>query len=75
MNGELKQTLTATKTIQLESTNKDFVIGGDLRSGNARAFLGRILSLDLYDAILSEDKIKQLYMEGRDAISEGKLTY
>jgi len=75
VNGELKQTLVAANTIQLESTNKEYVIGGDLRGGNTRAFKGRILALDLYDAILSEDKIKRLYMEGREAIREGKLTY
>ena len=75
VNGELKQTLVATNTIQLESTNKEYVIGGDLRNGNARAFKGRILALDLYDAILPEDKIKRLYMEGRETISEGKLSY
>ena len=73
VNGELKQTLTATKTIQLESTNSEFVIGGDLREGNARAFKGRILHLELYSGILSAAKILDLYKNGTEAVTEGKF--
>ena len=75
VNGELKQTLTANNTIHLESTNADFIIGGDFRSGNSRAFKGRILSLDLYSGILSAEKIQSLYENGIDAVTEGKIEY
>ena len=75
VNGELKQTLTASNTIQLESTNADFVIGGDFRSGNSRAFKGRILNLDLYSGILSAEKIQSLYENGSEAVTEGKIEY
>ena len=75
VNGELKQTLTASNTIQLESTNADFIIGGDFRSGNSRAFKGRILNLDLYSGILSAEKIQSLYENGKDAVTEGKIEY
>ncbi len=75
VNGELKQTLTASNTIQLESTNADFVIGGDFRSGNFRAFKGRILNLDLYSGILSAEKIQSLYENGSEAVTEGKIEY
>ena len=75
VNGVLKQTLTAANTIQLESTNADFIIGGDFRSGNARSFKGRILSLDLYSGILSTEKIQSLYENGKDAVTEGKIDY
>ena len=75
VNGELKQTLIAANTIQLESTNADFVIGGDLRDGNARAFKGRILNLDLYSGILSAEKIQSLYVNGAEAAIAGKIEY
>jgi len=75
VNGELKQTLTASNAIQLESTNADFIIGGDFRSGNSRAFKGRILNLDLYSGILSAEKIQSLYVNGKDAVTEGKIDY
>lgn len=73
VNGELKQTLQANNTIQLESTNADFVIGGDFRSGNSRAFKGRILHLDLYSGILSAEKILSLYVNGTEAVTEGQI--
>ena len=75
VNGQLKQTLTAAKTVQLESTKADFVIGGDLREGNARYFLGRILALDLYSGALSAEKILDLYVNGTEAVTEGKIAY
>ena len=75
VNGELKQTLTASNAIQLESTNADFIIGGDFRSGNSRAFKGRILELDLYSGILSAEKILDLYVNGAEAVIEGKIEY
>ena len=75
VNGQLKQTLTATNTIQLESTNADFIIGGDFRDKNARAFKGKILELDLYSGILSAEKIQSLYENGKDAVTEGKIDY
>ena len=75
VNGVLKQTLTAANTIQLESTNADFIIGGDFRSGNSRSFKGRILELDLYSGILSAEKIQSLYENGKDAVTEGKIDY
>ena len=75
VNGVLKQTLTAANTIQLESTNADFIIGGDFRDKNARAFKGKILELDLYSGILSAEKIRSLYENGKDAVTEGKIEY
>ena len=75
VNGVLKQTLTAAKTIQLESTNADFIVGGDLRSGNAKAFSGKILKLDLYSGILSAEKILDLYVNGTEAVTEGKIAF
>ena len=73
VNGELKQTLVAESTIQLEDTRSELIIGGDLRGGNARYFLGRILELDLYSGILSAEKIQSLYENGKDAVTEGKI--
>ncbi|MBQ8803910.1 MAG: metallophosphoesterase [Tyzzerella sp.] len=75
VNGVLRETLEASNTIQLESIKKDYVIGGDFRSGNSRAFKGRILELDLYEGVLSADKIMKLYSEGKDAVSTGKISY
>ena len=75
VNGELKQTLVAESTIQLEDTNSEFIIGGDLRTGNTRAFQGKILELDLYSGILSAEKIQSLYENGKDAVTEGKINY
>jgi hypothetical protein len=71
----LKQTLTANNPIQLESTNADFIIGGDFRDKNTRAFMGKILELDLYSGILSAEKIQSLYENGKDAVTEGKINY
>ena len=62
-------------SIQLEDTNAEFIIGGDLRAGNARYFQGRILKLDLYSGILSAEKIRSLYVNGSEAIAEGKIEY
>ncbi len=57
INGELAQTLKYGKLSQDLCTDP-FVVGGDLRSGNAQYFKGRIKSVAIYSDVRTADEIK-----------------
>ncbi|MBQ4101515.1 MAG: metallophosphoesterase [Oscillospiraceae bacterium] len=57
INGELKQTLPSG-TLSEEPCPDVFAVGGDLRSGNAQNFKGRIKSVAIYSDVRTADEIK-----------------
>ena len=57
INGELAQTLKTSKLSQ-EACPDKFVVGGDLRSGNAQYFKGRIKSFAIYSDVRTADEVK-----------------
>lgn len=74
VNGVLKQTMTSTTCdIDLETVSTTYVIGGDLRSGNAQYFKGNMLGIDLYEDSLTASEIKKLYNAGNLVINKNPL--
>ncbi len=57
VNGELKQTLPCAGYSGIVSSDP-FMVGGDLRSGNSRYFLGKIKSVAVYSDLRTADEIK-----------------
>ena len=56
INGELKQTISATSPFSIDFTEK-MSIGGDLRSGNAQYFKGKIKNVMLYSDVRTAEEI------------------
>ncbi|MBQ3125906.1 MAG: metallophosphoesterase [Clostridia bacterium] len=52
-----------------------FCIGGDLRSGNAQYFKGRIREIALFSEVLTASKVETLYKEGAAAVGKELIAY
>ena len=67
INGELKETKTIdTKYYTVLPTAK-YMVGGDLRGGNAQYFKGEIKNVAVYSEALTEDEIKESGVDYTDS--------
>lgn len=57
------------------ATETTIGIGGDLRSGNAQYFKGRIREIVLFEEALGADQISTLFKDGAGAVGEAALAH
>ena len=63
INGELVQSISGTSPDYSAVVSNPVVLGGDLRSGNARYFLGTIYDVAFFDDVRTAEEIAEDYAE------------
>ena len=74
VNGEVKGTKTDSLNLTAEVIKEAWVIGGDLRGGNAQYFKGAIESVAVYSDVRTQDEIKAA-MAKVDTSDENLIAY